>query len=136
MIKGLQSYKTPSAPGGAVIQNHGGPVVDKERHKIYRSRVGMLLYLVKHSRPDIAIGVRELSKVLVGPSEAAYKDMLRMVKFVLETKNLVIKLMPVFEFIYGVHRHFHGTSLNVNLANLKMPVAAWFHIAIKASEIG
>ena len=57
----------------------------------------MLLYLVKHSRPDIANGVRELSKALVGPSEAAYKDMLRMIKFVLETKNLAIKLMPVFE---------------------------------------
>ena len=97
LIKGLQSYKTPSAPGGAVIQNHGGPVVDKERHKTYRSGVGMLLYLVKHSRPDIANGVRELSKALVGPSEAAYKDMLRMIKFVLETKNLAIKLMPVVE---------------------------------------
>ena len=97
LIKGLQSYKTPSAPGGAVIKNHEGPVVDKDKHKTYRSGVGMLLYLVKHSRPDIANGVRELSKALVGPSEAAYKDMLRMVKFVLETKDLAIKLMPVFE---------------------------------------
>ena len=42
--------------------------MDEERHKIYRSGVGMLLYLVKHSRPDIANGVRELSKALVGPS--------------------------------------------------------------------
>ena len=97
LIKGIQSYKTPSAPGGTVIQNHGEPVVDEERHKIYRSGVGMLLYLVKHSRPDIANGVRELSKALVGPSEAAYKDMLRMVKFVLEIKNLAMKLMPIVE---------------------------------------
>ena len=97
LVKGLQSYKTPSAPGGAVIKNHEGPVVSEDKQKTYRSGVGMLLYLVKHSRPDIANGVRELSKALVGPSEAAYKDMLRMVKFVLETKNLAIKLMPVFE---------------------------------------
>ena len=57
----------------------------------------MLLYLIKYSRPDIANGARELSKALVGPSVTAYKDMLRMVKFVLETKNLAIKLMPVVE---------------------------------------
>ena len=57
----------------------------------------MLLYLVKHTRPDIVNGVRELSKGLVGPSEAAYKDMLRMIKFVLETKNKVMRLKPIFE---------------------------------------
>ena len=72
-------------------------MVDKEKHKTYRSGVGMLLYLVKHTRPDIANGVRELSKALSGPSEAAYKDMLRMVKFVLDTRNLAIKLQPKFE---------------------------------------
>ena len=80
-----------------MIQNHGGTVVDEEKHKLYRSGVGMLLYLVKHSRPEIANGVRQLSKALIGPSEAAFKDMLRMIKFVLETRNKVVKLEPVFE---------------------------------------
>ena len=72
-------------------------MVSEEKHKLFTSGVGMLLHLVKHSRPDIANGVRELSKGLVGPSEAAFKDMLRMIKFVLETKNKAIKLEPVFE---------------------------------------
>ena len=71
--------------------------MDAERHTLYRSGVGMLLYLVKHTRPDIANGVRELSKALIGPSEAAYKDMLRMIKFVLKTKNKAIRLAPVFK---------------------------------------
>ena len=102
MVKELKTFKTPSAPGGRVIKDHGGPVVDAERHKLYRTGVGMLLYLVKHTRPDIANGVRELSKALVGPSEAAYKDMLRMIKFVLETRNKAVKLKPVFEEVVEI----------------------------------
>ena len=66
----------PSAPGGRVIQNHDGVLVNEDRHKLCRSGVGMLLCLVKHSRPDMSNGVREFSKALIGPSEAAFKDML------------------------------------------------------------
>ena len=54
----------------------------------------MLLWLVKHSRPDIANCVRELSKVLDGTTEAAYKEMLRVIKYVLDTKNLGLKIEP------------------------------------------
>ena len=45
LVEDMQSYKTPSAPGGRVIRDHGGPVVDAERHKLYRSGVGMLLWM-------------------------------------------------------------------------------------------
>ena len=34
--------------------------VNPEDHETYRSRVGTLLYLTKHSRPDISNPVREL----------------------------------------------------------------------------
>ena len=80
-----------------MIRNHEGPVVSAEKHKIYGSGVDMFLFLVKHTRPDIANGVREPSMALVGPREAVYKDIHRMIEFVPETKNLEIKLMPVFE---------------------------------------
>ena len=43
----------------------------------YRSGVGMLLYLVKHSRPDIANAVRELTKVLDKATPAHWKAMIR-----------------------------------------------------------
>ena len=36
--------------------------VNPEEHETYRSGVGTLLYLTKHSRPDICNPVRELSK--------------------------------------------------------------------------
>ena len=58
------------------------------------SGVGMLLWLVKHSWPDIANCVRELSKVLDGTTEAAYKKMLRVIKYVPDTKNLGLKIKP------------------------------------------
>jgi len=55
----------------------------------------MLLFLVKHTRPDIANAVRELSKALDCLSPAAYKEMLRVVKFALDTRNLGIKVAPI-----------------------------------------
>ena len=45
----------------------------------------MLLYLVKHSRPDLANPVRELSKQLDGASPYHYKEMLRIIKYVMDT---------------------------------------------------
>ena len=54
----------------------------------------MLLYLVKHSQPDIANCIRELSKVLDGATQGSYKEMLRVIKYVLDTKTLGLKIEP------------------------------------------
>jgi hypothetical protein len=54
----------------------------------------MLLYLVKHSRPDIANAVRELSKALDGTSPAAYKELMSVLKYVMDTKNLSLRIQP------------------------------------------
>ena len=48
----------------------------------------MLLYLVKHSRPDIANATRELSKANNGVNPVVYKELLRMIKYIVETENL------------------------------------------------
>ena len=69
-------------------------MVDEQLHKIYRSGVGMLLFLVKHSRPDIANAVRELSKMMDGPNEAAMKELKRVIKFVLDTQDYGLKMEP------------------------------------------
>jgi hypothetical protein len=53
----------------------------------------MLLYLVKYSRPDIANAVRELSKGMKEVTLGAMKNCL-VVKFVLSTKNLGLKMQP------------------------------------------
>ena len=93
MVKRLQRYRTPGTPGGSILRNTEAKITP-EQHKIYRSGVGMLLYLVKHSRPDIANAVRELSKALDGTSPAAYKELMRVLKFVMDTKQLSLKIEP------------------------------------------
>ena len=94
-VKSLRTYKTPGTPNLHMIRNQD-PVLalDRELHKEYRSGVGMLLYLVKYSRPDIANCVRELSRVLDGATDQAWKELLRAIKFVLDTKDLGLRIFP------------------------------------------
>ena len=54
----------------------------------------MLLYLVKHSCPNLANVTRELSKANDGANPAAYKELLHVIKYVLNMKNLVLKIEP------------------------------------------
>ena len=55
---------------------------------MYQLGIGMLLYLVKHVRPDLANMTRELSKANDGANPAAYKELLLVVKYVLDMKML------------------------------------------------
>ena len=94
-VKNMQVYKTPGTPGMSIIRAKSDEEkVKSEMQAKYRSGVGMLLYLVKHSRPDIANQVRELSKALDGPTEACLKEMYRVIKFVLDTKDVGLKMFP------------------------------------------
>ena len=85
-MKNLRSCKTPGTPNFHIIRNTDPEVaLPKEVHKEYRSGVGMLLYLVKYSRPDIANPVRELSKVLNCATDVANRGLFRVIKYVLDT---------------------------------------------------
>ena len=65
--------------------------VNTEDHETYRSGVGTLLYLMKHSRPDISNPVRELSKTMDAPAPAHLKELYKLIKFVLSTKDYGLK---------------------------------------------
>ena len=52
----------------------------------------MLFYLVKHSCPVLANMTKELSKANDGAISAAYKELLPVIKYVLDTKNLGFKI--------------------------------------------
>ncbi len=57
----LQRYKTPGILDLNLVCNlDPQDVLDKQTYKDYRSGVGMLLWLVKYSRPNIASSVHEL----------------------------------------------------------------------------
>ena len=76
MERKLQRRKmtiTPGTPGFI-----GGKVddiskVDEKTQSMYRSGVGTLLYLTKHSRSNITNPVRELSKSMDGASDTYYQ---------------------------------------------------------------
>ena len=54
----------------------------------------MLLYLVKHTRPDLASSVRELAKRIINPTKREMKELLRVIKFTLETETVLLKIFP------------------------------------------
>ena len=65
--------------------------VNSEEHEIYRSGVGTLLYLTKHSRPDICNPVRELSKTMDAPAPVHLTEMYKVIRHVLSTKGHGLK---------------------------------------------
>ena len=69
---------------------------DEKTQSIYRSGVRTLLYLTKHSRPDITNPVRGLSKSMDGASMAQVTEMYRVINFVLGTKTLGLRMVPIF----------------------------------------
>jgi hypothetical protein len=71
--------------------------IDSKMQLKYRSGVVILLCLIKYSRPELANVVREFSKCMDGASLAAYKEMQRVIKFVLDTKLYCLKLQPNHE---------------------------------------
>ena len=88
---------TPGIPGCI-----GGKVDDiskvgEKTQSMYSSGVGTLLYLTKHSRPDITNPVKELSKSMDGASMAHVTEMYRLIDFVLETKTLGLRMVPTFK---------------------------------------
>ena len=52
----------------------------------------MLLYLVKDSPPNLANVTREMSKSNDSQNSAAYKELLHVIKYVVDTKNLGLKI--------------------------------------------
>ena len=92
--QGKRIIKTPGTPRHVNIKVDEQDRITNTLQERYRSGVGMLLYLVKHSRPDIANPVRELSRTLDGANQAQYKEMLRVIRFVLDTKDYGLRLSP------------------------------------------
>jgi hypothetical protein len=57
----------------------------------------MLLYLTKYSRPDLCNDVRELAMCMDKATKGTYLEMLRVIKFVIDTKNFCLRIKPEFK---------------------------------------
>jgi hypothetical protein len=69
------------------VAENDSEIMDQEGQTNYRSGIGMLLYLVKYSRPDIANCVRELAKMSGKATVLNYNQLLRCIKYVDNTKH-------------------------------------------------
>ena len=86
-ITTMRKYVTPSTTRYYVTRpSKQEEVLNEKRQTKYRSGIGILMFLIKFSRPDIANAVRELSKVNSGAFESHYKVLLRVIKYVINTK--------------------------------------------------
>jgi hypothetical protein len=94
-ITNLQDYDTPAPANFRVVRPKDEEMkLSDQEQSLYRSGVGSLLYLLKHSRPDLSNSVRELSKVMDGANQAHLKALYRTIKFVKQTQHLKLKLKP------------------------------------------
>ena len=88
---------TPGTPGFIRGEVDDISKVDEKTQSMYRSGMGTLLYLTKHSRPDITNPVRDLSKSMDGASMAHVTEMYRAINLVLEMKTLGLRMVPIFK---------------------------------------
>ena len=96
----------PAGPGNSVVRMNYKEKLErglpKEQQTRYCSGVGMLLYLVKFSRPDISNSVQDLSKYMDCANKAHYKALIQALKYVLTSSDLGIK------YSLGVMINFNG----------------------------
>jgi hypothetical protein len=91
-------YKTPGTARFKIVRPaDDDDVINATLQGRYCSSVGMLLYLTKYSCPDLCNVVRELSKFMDRGTNGTYLEMLRVVKFVLDTKNFCLRIQPEFK---------------------------------------
>ena len=68
--------------------------IDKEEHEHYRTGVSILLYLVKNTQPNIANTVKELTRLNDVPTGNATREIKRIIKYVIVTRNKGLKITP------------------------------------------
>ena len=94
-IVDLKNFDTPMAPNERVVRpTDDTQIVAEDLKAEYRSGVGMLLYLVKHSRPTLANSTRELAQVMDRPTLNHMKMMDCAIKYVHDTRYHVFRLIP------------------------------------------
>jgi hypothetical protein len=90
-------YRTPGTPRFKIVRpDDDADVINSTLQSCYQSGIGMLLYLTKYSCPNLCNAVRELAKCMDKGTKGTYLEMLRVVKFVIDTKNFCLRIRPEF----------------------------------------
>ena len=81
-LENVKKKSTPAVPREIIMRPQEGDMKLSENEQgKYCSGVGMLLYLVKFSQPDIANSVREQSKVMDGATTRHLKSLWQLMNY-------------------------------------------------------
>ena len=87
-ISNTMVYQTPAGNNNSDIRPTANELkICANKKSKYQLGVGIHLYLIKYSRPDITDLVRDLSKVNDGAIESHWKSSIRLLKYVVKTNN-------------------------------------------------
>ena len=93
---GGNKLPTTPAPPGTVLEYDKEleePLQSKKQTQS-RSSVGILLHMCQYSRPDTLNRVRELSKFMQVASREGYKALMRVMSFIVATRDLGFTFQP------------------------------------------
>ena len=87
-IVGMKECNRLTTPGikESIKEDQEDPALDAARHHTYRSVVGKLQFIAP-IRPDIHFALKELGRRLHQPTEASWRAMRRLVRYVAGTRN-------------------------------------------------
>ena len=88
-------FTTPVAPGSVLTAGNEEDHIDVHRQSKYRTGTGKLLHMMRWSRPNIFNAVQEISRFGGKATEAHYKQMLRTMKYCVDTKHRGLTLDPI-----------------------------------------
>jgi hypothetical protein len=105
--------KTPVAPNEFLTRGDAGPDDTSAKFKDYGCLVGCLLWITRNAKPEIALAVNMLCKMMGTPTEQAWKAGLHCLAYCYATKN---------------------TGLKFKRVNGKPELTAWYDASNKADE--
>ena len=94
-VKSLMTFNNPATPHKDVVCNkYTDTSISYNLQKRYKSGVGLILYLLKHPRPELSNAIRELSKCMDKSNMNQYKTLLHAIKYMIDTKHYSYQVKP------------------------------------------
>ena len=105
---------TPGTPGKALKRatDDDKTILTIKEQKVYRSLTRKLMYLIKHSHPDIANALHEVSKNMDRGNQEHLMELYKAVLFVLGTKNRGLALQPDLKHLWKIYRMSNSSYSN------------------------
>jgi len=95
-IKGLKKFNTPATPGTVLKKLiDGETLLTPENQTLYHSGVGKAMHMMQYSRPDVYNVVRDLARHMTSATQVHLNAMLRLMKYVSDTKERGLALNPM-----------------------------------------